>query len=188
MRGCVPLWCWDFSPAALLPGEGCLCRYGEIWGFHKNARRQHVPVLLPEIKPWLLWKTHATVAEQQSLSFGARAASWGEAGNSNWGVKALMKFVFSYTGKIIIISGVETFMFLLPYRIAEVSECWLLLCLRADCVSRTGNAEGEQGAKSPLPPHFHPYEMLITRWLISLARIQKQIPCLPLQLLPPTLS
>lgn len=74
---------------------------------------------------------------------------WVEAGNPDWEFKALMKFIVSYTGKIII-SGVETFMVLLRYRIAYVSECCLSLYLRIGCISRTGNAECEQGAKSPL--------------------------------------
>jgi len=44
-----------------------------------------------------------------------------------------MKLIFSYTGKFDVISGVGNFMLLLPYRIAEVSECWLSLCLMVDC-------------------------------------------------------
>lgn len=57
------------------PWENCLCGYREIRGFHSYAQRKHEPVLPPEIKPCLLWKTPATVAEEQRLSFGARAAS-----------------------------------------------------------------------------------------------------------------
>lgn len=61
----------------------------------------------------------AAIADQQRLSFGARAALWGEAGNSNGGVRAL----FSCTGRVVIISDVQTFM-LLPCGITEVPECW----------------------------------------------------------------
>lgn len=38
----------------------------------------------------------------------------------------------------------------------------LWLCLQTDCIARARNAECEQGAKLPLPPHFHTVEMLFS--------------------------
>lgn len=72
----------SFSPASLHPGEGCLRRCAERWGFHKNAQWEPIP----EIKPWLLGKTYATIADWEGLSIGTRAVSWQEGGNSNWSV------------------------------------------------------------------------------------------------------
>lgn len=57
---------------------------------------------------------------KKRLPFGARAASGGEAWNSNWGVKVLVELVLSCTRKIVLISGVETFM--LPFS-RELQRC-----------------------------------------------------------------
>lgn len=115
------------------------------------------------------------------LSFGDRDAACRDIQPR---VKALVRFRFSYTGKIAITSGGETCGFFF-YPI-EVCECQLSVCLQVVCISKTGNVECEQCAKCLLLPCIHPHEILIACWLISVERIQKQILHLPLQsYLPP---
>lgn len=75
---------------------------------------------------------------KKRLSFGARAASGGEAWNSNWGVKVLMGLVVPYTRKIVLI-----FWCWVLYASTAPENCrgaWmlLLLCLWTDCISRAG--------------------------------------------------
>lgn len=61
---CVLLQCWDFFPATLFPGESCWCRYGEIWGYHKNAQRKFVS------SSWELWDTQRGGKERLPLEPG----------------------------------------------------------------------------------------------------------------------